>query len=186
MNTIEFNYSKTLKEMPGSYSELPFKKYLNIYNKFGPDGLENQLMVLEELTGVKREVLECIPYDRGGYGMIELIRKSKFLFEEYKPKKSNLKLKKYDELTYDIMLFIGRSEDAIKDLPKLISLMSIDKLTEDEVLELPASDVYDGFFLFRKDMKKLLLSGINSTLWKMLKLQMKQKMGFQSEKKDKK
>lgn len=170
-----------LKQLPKSWDDISLKTFQKIMdleitnNQDLFDGIQNSISVLSILTNSTVEELEELP-------MRDLMLLGSGLeFMKVLPKstdKTSLQLKKIEEITFnDYVFFLNNSENNyIKNLHIYIKTFSKGELTEDEILDLPITDVLNGFFLFRKQLKESLKISIVSTKVDLMKMKVLQRV----------
>lgn len=148
-----------LKNIPSSWAELKLKDY----NKLFELGIKvdegeftlisnNSLKAFSILSGLSIEELEDLPITAIG----EINNRLSFLQTLPEPKaKSKLKWKKIDEVPYGAFIaFVQAQSDPLKSIHLILKEFSLNKLTEDEILDLTMDEVYTGFFLFQTSVNK--------------------------------
>lgn len=170
-----------LKQLPSSWDEITleqFQKLTSVVIAEDPTipftGIDNTLGVISQLTGLSVDELENLP-------MIDLQRlaaKMSFITSAPSPaKKSFLEWKKLEDITYnDFVTALQMQQDQFNNLHKYVKMFTTNKLTEEEVLQLPITEVHTGFFLFRKELKKYLKCSIRSQKVQVARLLFKQKL----------
>lgn len=154
---------KILNKIPSSWDEMPFADFLLLVNvpiketdEF--DGLfvgtDNALKVLSILTGIKEGDLEELP----GYVIQQLGSKLSFIVEDPKPKKESVFIwKKPEEITYsNFVTYQMFATNPFQNMPTIIGEYSKNGFTESEILQMSTTEVFTGFFLLDKQVKKSL------------------------------
>lgn len=174
MQVKELTVKELLNQLPGSWSELKLKQFLAVMDVEVDDSnkedqfssIDYTIQVIHQITGVDVDSLEALPL----FAIHQLGEKMSFMLEQPQPlKRSPLKLKTIDELSYDdFVTFSVMSKDPIRNLPLLIKTFSQDKITEDQVKEMNMVDCQTVFFFVHKRLKKYLNRSIQSlkrTVW---------------------
>jgi|GEM_PF-6020814 len=166
--TVDVNITQITNELPSEWSQLLFEDYLYIMNNLTEDGVSNQYMILNRLTGLELDVLHSIPY----VYLNPMLNKIRFVYTLYVPtgkEKSTLNLKDYKEIVYDDFVTTIQSQNLLTDLPTIIKVMSKDPLTIEQINKMNVKDLQEGFFLYRKKLKKSLKRSVHSMKRQILK-----------------
>jgi hypothetical protein len=161
----EEEMEKVLIKLPSNWDEvtlLQFQSLLQLQiteNEDYLNGFENTLKVISALSGIDVTVLEEQPMKE----IVLMGAQLSFITNQPEHKKSDIKWKAMDEITYDDFVTFISDPDYLSNLSKFIKLFSLTTLTEEEILQLPITEVLYGFFLFRKGLKKYLKGLIQST-----------------------
>ncbi len=138
------------------------------------DGMENSIAVMSKLLDVSVDELESM-------SMIDLAtlgNRISFMTTEPQPDKTSpIKWKKVEEISYnDFLVFIQLQDKQLENLHTFIKTFSHTTLTEDEILQLPITQVIWGFFLFRNQLRQSLKASIKSTRQQLVKHLIKKKL----------
>jgi len=177
------NTKEILTKLPNSWDEITLKDFQKLTkanvseNESGSDlfdGVENTIEIISKLTGVSVDDLEALPIQELGV----LGTKLSFMMEPPKPSnKSILKWLRIDEIPYNSFVnYIQLQDTQLENLHIIIKNFSKTELTEEQILELPITEVVTGFFLFRKLLRKYLKNLVRLNKMEILKYQMKEKL----------
>lgn len=181
MNQV--TYKDLLNQLPGSWQEFKLKDFQKIVDVEVTEhdnsissfvGADNTLKVISKLTDVALEQLEELPI----YQVAQLSNKIGFISQLPEPdKKSSIKWKKLEEITYDDFITYQQLQSkALQHLPVLIKAYSKDAMTVEQIGELNMLDVYTGFFLLRKAVKKSVKRSLTSSTLQLIKQSAKEKV----------
>ena len=167
-----------LNKLPSNWNEITLEQFQKITqvpiteNNDGFDGVENTLSILAVLLELPVEDIEALPMK----DVIEMGNKLSFTTIPPEPnKKVKMKFKDIETLTYnDYIMFIQLQDKYITNLHSIIKTLSIEKLTDEQVLQMSIVDVMGGFFLLQKQLKQYLNHSIRSTIQLLIKQKAKQ------------
>jgi hypothetical protein len=137
------------------------------------NGVQNTISVLSSLLEMPEEELEDLPMK----DIVILSNKIEFLLENPEtPKSGVLDWKNIDEISYDnFITYVQSYENQMENLDSFVINFSKTKLTKEEILDLPVTEVFRGFFLFNRQLKKLVNYLIITTSWQLVKFHTKTK-----------
>lgn len=151
MKTIELN------KLPKSWDEITldqFQKLSKIEIKDGEfAGIENTISVIGILTETPVEDLETLSMKE----LMMLGDRIRFISTKPEPsKKTSLtKWKDLESITYnDYIVYVQNQNDILTSLDEFVKQFSKSELSKEEVLQLPITDVLQGFFLYRKKLRQ--------------------------------
>jgi hypothetical protein len=166
-----------LKKLPNSWNDITLKQFYQLQqvefnSEDSTNGIDTTLEMASILSGIAIEEFESLPMS----DIITIGNHLEFMVD--KPKENNntsLRWKTIDSITYDnYVCYIRYSKDILNNYHTFIKDFSINKLTDEEILNLPITDVMNGFFLFRKNLTKYMKRLTWQTKIKILWLTMKQ------------
>lgn len=157
------NHKDIIKSLPGSWKEMKLKDFQkvmditiseNIEQENIFDGLDNTIKVISSLTSIPVADLEELPMKE----MIEVTKQISFITEIPGDSKAcSLKWKQIDKISYDdFVTFNTLAQEPLVNLVPIIKTFSVDKLSDEQVLDLNMEDVFTGFFLLNRQSKKFI------------------------------
>lgn len=174
------NIKEILEKLPKSWSDITLNQFQTLSttpiteNNDEFDGIDNSLAVIAKLLNISTDDLESLPMKD-----INLLgNRLAFMVTPPQPAKTSIiKWKKVDEITYnDFISIIQLQEKPLENLHVFVKNFSKIELSEDEILQLPVTEVLTGFFLYRKQQRQYLKASIRSTKIQLLKTRMKEKL----------
>ena len=165
--------------LPNSWDEITLAQFQKltsvIINEDGNmfDGMDNSISMMSKLLDISVDELEAMSMQ----DLAAMANKLNFMLTPPKEKATDLiKWKKVDEISYnDYVSYIQSGDKQLENLHVFIKNFSHTKLTEEEILRLPITEVINGFFLFRKELQKYLKASIRLTIFQVIKLYLKKK-----------
>lgn len=160
-----------------NWQDLPFEKYLQIKQLH-----EKQLDILDEdieyislMTSLPTEEVRRIKFVD-----IQAL-KARTEFFAVQPDYTNAtykwKIKSLEDVTMDDYITFARANNGDEtNFASILTFMTKNGLTEDEILKMPTPEVLNGFFLLSKKLSKLINSSLLSLLWKEMKKKVTKKL----------
>lgn len=162
MSTVD----KILELLPSSWEEVSLRKFhklmdvptVNKEEDFS--GIRATLEIVHALTDIPREELNYLLMK--DFALIG--KKLEFTNTEIPHIESKkFDWKKINEITMDdFIYFLNYKDDQIRNLDSFILTFNKNKLTREQILELPIGEVLHGFFLYKQYVKKFLNNLIES------------------------
>jgi len=155
-----------LERLPDSWDSVTLKQFqdltgLEFKEQFDEiEGIESTIAIISKLTGESVDEIELLSIRE----IMILADKLKFMIQPPAiAKTSSISFKPLDKITYnDYISFIQIQKNQLQNLHTFVKNFSTTELTEDEILQLPITDVLSGFFLsmkaYKKYAKRLILS----------------------------
>lgn len=180
--TKDFNYTKAVRDIPKSWNELKYSKYLELMKEFMRSDEEiikecsefymdgfNQINLkdiyieyktLSILTDVDISIIKSLPYQY----LKPLKDCIDFMKVEYKNVGNcKMRLKNLEEMTYDNFIYLAMiKDDLVNQLPNVVKMISKDEITIEEIMNMSYADLMECFFLFRRSMNKSAMRSILS------------------------
>lgn len=175
------DYKEMMQKLPSNWGELKLKDYqklldLEIVEDDDMDnlfvGADNTLKVLAALTNTSFSVIETMPLGE----ISPLANRISFIqtLPERK-KEGKIKWKKLEEVKYnDYITFLTLAKQPLHNMHLILKDFSINKMSEEDALELGMDEVYCGFFLLLKQSKKLISNSIKTLALRVIKNKIKQ------------
>lgn len=173
-----------LNKLPKSWDEITLHQFQTITSTPITEdddmfnGVQNTIEVVSKLTGTPVDVLEDLPLKE----LQEIGKRLDFMVTPPKPSKKTIlnKWKSLDDISYnDFISYHQLNDKQLENLHVFVKNFSKTNLTQEEILNLPITDVLQGFFLFRKQLRVYLATLTLSTKREIKHLQrqeLKQKM----------
>ena len=160
------NIKQILEKLPGNWDEVTLELFTKLIDcKVDTDddildGYNNVINFASAITGIPTEDFDNIK-------MIDINQigsKLSFINTDIPQVKSNkFKWKKLDEILMDdYITFIQYGDKQIYHLLEFVKAFNKVELTDEEIQQLPITEVMWGFFLFRKNLRKSLKASITS------------------------
>ncbi len=170
------NIKEILDKLPSSWEQINLKQYLDLTTIVIEEeadnplnGIENTLSVISKLTDTPVSELEALPM----HHIQQLGTKLAFManLPEVSKNSSLKKWKKLEDISYNDYIFFVQVPQGkhLDNLQTFIKNFSQTTMTEEEILALPVTDVFNGFFLCRIQLDKYLNRSIRSTALKLMK-----------------
>lgn len=175
------NLKSIIDSLPSSWYEVSLKQFQTLVTSEITEtddlfnGVTNTLEMVSKLTGIESKELENLLMR----DITEIANKLSFTNEEPKPKKESIIVwKKVDEITFNDFITFTQIDETkrLENIHVFIKNFSTSKLSDEEILNLPITEVITGFFLLRKQLNKYLRSSIRSTTYRVVKLLIVQKL----------
>jgi len=179
----------TAKELlaitPGSYKEVPYKRYISVLQNVLIDKPEESDLTDEEfqyiqaistlslLIDIPISQLEQYPFK----DIQPLFNKLKFLDEEIKPEKvTHLKVKSMEKLTYkEFQSLLLLVPDQWNNMDSILEIM-IEGLSDQERDNLSATDMFSVFFFVQRQSIKSIKRKMRSLVFQVMKQKVVQKI----------
>jgi hypothetical protein len=171
---MKYNIEEIIELIPSGWDNMKLSTYLkfsdiiikedetDIFN-----GFDNTLMIVSKITNIPFKELEKLPMG----DVIKIGQKINYISNLPKVKRSKLKWKELNEITYDdFITFLQVEEKTLSNIHTFIANFTKNKLTEEEVLNMSVEEVWSGFFLFKKKLMKSLNISIVLTKMKAIAL----------------
>ncbi|MBN9295371.1 MAG: hypothetical protein J0I41_00100 [Filimonas sp.] len=171
-------FTELYKSLPGSWSEMKLKdfKRLDLENLEDLEGTElsasasKTLKILSRMLDISAEAL-------GEFNAAEinkLTTKLNFFSTQPTVTKTSLKWKALEDITYnDFIEYALISQQPLENISRVIQIISVRKLDEEEINNLNMEDVFAGFFLLRQSLQKSTLSMLNRSAIKLVKIKLR-------------
>lgn len=172
-----------LNKLPSRWEDITLEQFQNLtettIHEDGDilNGIENSIGVLSQLLQKPIEELEELPIR----DLAHLTNKISFMSKAPAyGKTSIIDWKPVDDITYnDFMLFTSIQDNHLQKMHIFLKNFSNTKLSTEELLQLPITEVMTGFFLLRNQLRqyaKRLVKSTQSRLKKQKKIQRKKQV----------
>lgn len=159
-----------LKKIPGNWHELKLSTYQQLTkieiteNDDMLNGIENTIKVLAVLTGEPVETFETIPFSE----LQTLGNKVNWISTPPTPDvKSRIKWKAIDDITFNQFITYNQLQnEPLSNLHLIIKDFSKTKMSEVQILNMPADDALTALFFFKNQLMK---SANHLTMWQRMK-----------------
>lgn len=169
---MKITSTELLAKLPSSWEDITLETYLNklLHIKIEESeieaedfiaGYENTIKAAAIFLDLTPEIVEQFPMSL----INDITIKLGFLNQPVQPlEKSRYKwIKRIEDPSYDQFILYMKVTEQLKksdfsNLPLIIKNICLDKLSDEEIMKLPMSEVNTGFFFLRKSLMKFLQS----------------------------
>lgn len=172
------NIQDLLNKLPGNWHELKLSQYQTLTDTLISEsedfaGVENTIRVISKLTDESIDDLESLPMK----DISTLAKKLEWMLNPPTKVKTNIKWKDVEEITYnEFITFLQIQNEPLKNLHIIFKVFAKNKMSDDQILDMPTDEAVHAFFLFRMKLKKFYQHSIRETK-KKLKKQMQVPVG---------
>jgi len=137
--------------IPNSWEDVSFSKYLELVeleSDFSNAVTESEysIKIISIITGYSIDSIKGLRMN----DFIALNKHLQFLSEGHKPSKNKLSIKNIEDITYDdFITYENLKKNPESNLAAILSLMSAEGLTEEQIKNKSTAEVLDGFFQLR-------------------------------------